>query len=159
EQAANWAYPQPGMTEEEIAFTLCTGILGRLYLSGNLHRMTPDQLALVREGVRLHQSLRPDLLRATPCWPLGLPGWEDPWLALGLRAGEGTHLGIWRRPGAADTAVLPLPHLTGRDLDVQIAYPSAAGGWTHAWNPRTAELTVTTTLPAPTARVLRLRPL
>jgi alpha-galactosidase len=158
EQAASWAYPQPEMADEEIAFTLCTGIMGRLYLSGNLHRMTPEQLALVRDGVRLHQSLRPDLLRATPCWPLGLPGWDDPWLALGLRAGESTHLGIWRRPGAGDTTVLSLPHLAGRELSVEIAYPAASDGWTHEWNPRTAELTVTTTLPAPTARILHLRP-
>ena len=34
EQAANWAYPQPQMTDEEIAFTMCTGLAGRLYLSG-----------------------------------------------------------------------------------------------------------------------------
>jgi alpha-galactosidase len=34
EQAANWAYPQPEFTDDEIAFTLCTGLLGRLYLSG-----------------------------------------------------------------------------------------------------------------------------
>ncbi|NUS00931.1 MAG: alpha-galactosidase [Nonomuraea sp.] len=156
EQAANWAYPQPGMTDEEIAFTLCTGILGRLYLSGNLHRMTEAQLAVVRDGVRLHQRLRPDLLRATPCWPLGLPGWDDPWLALGLRAGESTHLGIWRRPGASDTVVLPLPHLAGRDPYVEIAYPAASGGWTYGWDPRTAELTVTATAPAPTARIFHL---
>ncbi|MGP3911522.1 alpha-galactosidase [Nonomuraea sp. 10N515B] len=159
EQAANWAYPQPEMTDEEIAFTLCTGILGRLYLSGNLQRMTPSQFSLVKEGVGLHQSLRPDLIRATPCWPLGLPGWNDPWLALGLRAGDSTHLGIWRRPGALDTTVLPLPHLAGRDLSVEVVYPEAANGWTHTWNPRTAELTVTATRPAPTARILRLRPL
>ncbi|MGW0801535.1 glycoside hydrolase family 36 protein [Nonomuraea sp. NPDC002799] len=158
EQAANWAYPQPGMTDEEIAFTMSTGILGRLYLSGNLNRMNDAQLDLVREGVRLHQGLRPGLLGATPCWPLGLPGWDDPWLALGLRAGESTHVGIWRRPGAADNTVLSLPHLSGRDLSVEIAYPAAAGGWTHSWNPRTAELTVTTSLPAPTARILHLRP-
>ncbi|GAA2213573.1 alpha-galactosidase [Nonomuraea monospora] len=159
EQAANWAYPQPGMTAEEIAFTMCTGILGRLYLSGDLPRMTPEQLALVEEGVRLHKSLRAALLRATPCWPLGLPGWDDPWLALGLRADEATHLAIWRRPGAGDTTVLYLPHLAGRDLAAEIAYPAAADGWACSWNPGAAELTVTATVPAPSARVLHLRPL
>ncbi|TXK40984.1 alpha-galactosidase [Nonomuraea sp. C10] len=157
EQAANWAYPQPWMADEEIVFTLCTGILGRLYLSGNLHRMTTGQLALVREGLRLHRSLRADLPRATPCWPLGLPGWDDPWLALGLRAGDATHLGVWRRPGATGATVLPLPHLTGRALHVEIAYPAAADGWTHAWNARAGELTVTAGA-APSARILHLRP-
>ncbi|TYB61778.1 alpha-galactosidase [Nonomuraea sp. PA05] len=158
EQAANWAYPQPGMTAEEIAFTMCTGVLGRLYLSGDLPRMTPERLALVEEGVRLHKSLRADLLRATPCWPLGLPGWDDPWLALGLRTDEATHLAIWRRPGAGDTTVLHLPHLAGRDLAAEIAYPAAADGWACSWNPSTAELTVNATVPAPSARILHLRP-
>ncbi len=157
EQAASWAYPQPEMTDEQIAFTMCTGILGRLYLSGNLHRMTPQRLDLVREGVRLHQSLRADLVRAVPCWPLGLPGWDDPWLALGLRAGDVTHLGIWRRPGAPVRVVLPLPHLAGRDLNMLTAYPSAMGGWTYSWNARAAELTVTSARPAPAARILRLQ--
>ncbi|GFJ88411.1 glycoside hydrolase family 36 protein [Phytohabitans rumicis] len=40
EQAGNWAYPQPEMSDEEIRFTLTTGMLGRLYLSGHLDRMT-----------------------------------------------------------------------------------------------------------------------
>ncbi|MEV0614442.1 alpha-galactosidase [Nonomuraea sp. NPDC050404] len=160
EQAANWAYPQPGMTDEEIVFTMCTGILGRLYLSGNLHRMNDGQFALVKEGVLVHRGLRHDLLRATPCWPLGLPGRQDPWLALGLRAGRDTHLGVWRRPGAAETTVLSLPHLAGHDdVSVEIAYPTAADGWSYAWDPRTARLTVTATTPAPTARILRISPL
>ncbi|WP_206068674.1 glycoside hydrolase family 36 protein [Nonomuraea composti] len=159
EQAANWAYPQPGMSGEEIAFTMCTGILGRLYLSGDLPRMAPQQLALVEEGVRVHKGLRADLLRGVPCWPLGLPGWDDPWLALGLRAGDATHLAVWRRPGAAPATVLRLPHLAGRDLIVETAYPAAAGGWAWAWDARAAELTVTASTPAPTARILRVRPL
>ena len=36
EQAGNWAYPQPWMSDEEIAFTMVTGLSGRLYLSGFL---------------------------------------------------------------------------------------------------------------------------
>lgn len=159
EQAANWAYPQPSMRAEEIVFTLCTGILGRLYLSGNLHRMTPEQLSLVEQAVRFHQGLRDVLPHALPCWPLGLPGWDDPWLALGLRTGEeDTYVGVWRRPGAEERVVLALPHLAGRDLRVEVAYPSAARGWAHAWDPRNGELTVIATVPAPTARILRLRP-
>src|SRR5699024_12300749 len=39
EQAANWAYPQPGMTREEVAFCLVTGLLGRFFLSGHLNEL------------------------------------------------------------------------------------------------------------------------
>ena len=51
EQAASWSYPQPDFSDDAIAYTMSTGMLGRLYLSGHLDRMTPAQLALVREGV------------------------------------------------------------------------------------------------------------
>ncbi|MEV0347808.1 glycoside hydrolase family 36 protein [Nonomuraea sp. NPDC050680] len=159
EQAANWAYPQPEMTDEELVFTMCTGVLGRLYLSGNLPAMSAAQLDLVRAGVRVHRDLRADLVRALPCWPLGLPGWADHWLALGLRAGDSTHLGLWRRPGATETSVLSLPHLAGRAVQVETVYPGDAAGWGHSWDPQTAELSVTSTVTGPTARILKLRTL
>ena len=80
EQSASWAYPQPDMTGEDFAFTLCTGLLGRLYLSGRLDVMTGDQLASVRAAVEAHQEIRAGLTTAVPLWPLGLPAWTDPWL-------------------------------------------------------------------------------
>ena len=47
EQAASWAYPQPDMTAEEIAFCLATGLLGRFYLSG---LPQPDDRRAARAG-------------------------------------------------------------------------------------------------------------
>ena len=81
EQAGNWAYPQPGMPPEEIAFCLVTGLAGRLYLSGHLNRMSADELALVREGVRAYEGLRADLAQARArsgrwgCRPVGTTSW------------------------------------------------------------------------------------
>lgn len=43
EQAGNWAYPQPSMSQEEIAFTMVTGLSGRLYLSGRIDAMDEHQ--------------------------------------------------------------------------------------------------------------------
>ena len=57
EQAGNWAYPQAWMSDEEIAFTMVTGLSGRLYLSGFLDRMAPAQLELVQGG---HRALQGD---------------------------------------------------------------------------------------------------
>src|SRR5690606_17934232 len=79
EQAGNWAYPQPGMSLEEIAFCLVTGMAGRLYLSGHLDQMAPEQHALVAAGVATYRSLRTHLAQAVPYWPAGLPDWADPW--------------------------------------------------------------------------------
>ena len=47
-------------------------------------RQTDAQLALVTEAVAVHKELRRTIAAATPFWPLGLSGWEDAWVALGL---------------------------------------------------------------------------
>jgi alpha-galactosidase len=164
EQAGNWAYTQPEMPVEEAAFTLATGVLGRLYLSGYLNRMTPDQLALVREAVTVHKALRDDIARALPIWPLGLTGPAGPWVATGLRSPEpagDTLLTLWRRPGAPAGLTLPVRHLRGAAATAEILFPgpgSGAAAWSVAWDAAGGVLRVTTPDDATaTARVIRLR--
>jgi alpha-galactosidase len=58
EQAGSWAYPSASMGREETIASLSLGLLGRLYLSGYLPQLSPDQLALVLEAVVMHRALR-----------------------------------------------------------------------------------------------------
>jgi hypothetical protein len=159
EQAGNWAYPQAGMHPELFTLSLVNAILGRMYLSGYLNRMSPPEIALVTEAVTAQKTVVADIRSAHPVWPLGLPGWEDPWVALGLSApGESLRLALWRRPGAEDTVRVPLPAFAGRSIEVDAFFPVEQRGWSWAWDAGAGELTVTVTAPAPTARVLTLRP-
>lgn len=57
EQQGNWGYAQQEMDDETAVFTLATGILGRLYLSGFIDRMDEHRLALVRDAVALHRRV------------------------------------------------------------------------------------------------------
>ena len=158
EQAANWAYPQPGGSDEENAYTLCTGLLGRLYLSGHLDRMGAEQTRAVRDAVLAYRIIRADLASTTPVWPLGLPGWDDSWLALALRTTGTTYLGIWRRPGAEPGTTLTLEHLRGRPIDVDVLFPRHLPAWDFTWAPETAALAVTPPDAAGySARILRIR--
>ncbi|NYI06762.1 glycoside hydrolase family 36 protein [Allostreptomyces psammosilenae] len=161
EQAGNWAYTQPEMSVEESAFTLATGVLGRLYLSGYLNRMEPGQLALVREAVEVHKGLRDAVASSVPFWPLGLTGPAGPWVAQGLRDPRGrgdSLLTVWRRPGAADVLELPVAHLRGAEVDVEVLFPRAAPDWAFDWRSDTGVLRLSCSSGAvPTARVLRLR--
>ncbi|HEY0216103.1 MAG TPA: glycoside hydrolase family 36 protein [Cellulomonas sp.] len=162
EQAGNWAYPRPGDPRELFTLALVNGILGRMYLSGHLNRMSAEEVDRVREAVAAHREVRATLTTSTPFWPLGLPGWEDGWVALGLRDAGAAHLSVWRRPGAGDRVVLPVAHLTGADLDVAWHFPGSAEGWSTTWDPAAGTLTVRI---GPeigpdeaSARVLRLTP-
>ena len=125
EQAAVWAYPQPEFGQEENAFVLCNALLGRVHLSGNLDRMASEQRAQVAEAITLYKRIRPDIPAAVPFWPLGLPGWTDAWIALGLRGRARSYLTVWRRPGEESEAgqVLVLPHLKGHDAKVSVLFP------------------------------------
>jgi alpha-galactosidase len=155
EQGAVWAYPQPGFDDDLIGFTLGGALLGRIHLSGHLNRMSERQLGLVRDAVDTYKSIRGDLARAVPFWPLGLPGWTDAWLALGLRVPDGaSYVSVWRRGGEADMS-LPVGHLAGRDVRPEILHPSAGSGGSAVWDRDGHTLRVS--LPrTPTAVLIRL---
>ncbi|MFI9365826.1 glycoside hydrolase family 36 protein [Kitasatospora sp. NPDC053057] len=154
EQGAVWAYPLPGDSPDEVALTMANALLGRIHLSGRLTELSPEARDLVHEAVAVHKSIRADLPQALPSWPLGLPGWEDPWIALALHTPATTYVTAWRRSGEEAVRDLDLPHLAGAGVRVEMLYP-AAGQACAAWHPDTAELTLT--LPAaPSAVLLRL---
>jgi alpha-galactosidase len=155
EQAAVWAYPQPGFTDDEIMFVMAGAMLGRIHLSGHLDRMSARQLALVTDAVRAYQEIRAELAIAVPFWPLGLPGWTDPWIALGLRAPGTSYLTVWHRGPATAPArlALPVPHLRGERVTPRVLYPGSSGR--PVWDRDGGLLTVS--LPAvPSACVLAL---
>jgi alpha-galactosidase len=162
EQAANWAYPQPDRTDDEIAFTLCGALLGRIHLSGHLNRMTDAQRRLVGDAVATYKRIRADIAEAVPFWPLGLPGWMDSWLALGMRAATATYVVAWRRSTGHDAAGtvparirLPVPHLRGRAAVASVSYPDSTAR--ADWDAEHGELAVT--LPRlPSACLIQLRP-
>jgi alpha-galactosidase len=134
EQGAVWAYPQPGFDDDLIRFTLGGALLGRIHLSGHLDRMSAHQLGLVRDAVTVYKSVRGDLARAVPFWPLGLPGWTDQWLALGLRTPDHhtAYLSVWRRGGAPELT-LPVPHAAGGDVHAEILHPTAPTTGEASW--------------------------
>jgi alpha-galactosidase len=149
EQAGHWAYPISGSTREEFIFALVNGIPGRLYLSGHLNRMTPAELDLVRSALAAHRVLLEDLDSFVPAWPLGLPGWDDEWIALSLNGPAVSYLTLWHRGPGPSTITLPLAQ-----SKVDPHFPTDLAGWTFT---RTDDsLTITANTPEPSARVLRL---
>jgi alpha-galactosidase len=174
EQAATWAYPQPSFSDQEIAFTVCGALLGRVHLSGHIDQMSEEQLRLVADAVSVYKGIRADLPHAVPFWPLGLPGWADSWLALGMRGPTWTYLLAWHRGrldapaarspsgpavGDPDALALPVPHLRGAQVVPEVLYPHALGphapGTAATWTADSGQLTVR--LPAvPAACLIRL---
>jgi len=131
EQGATWAYPQPGWDDEINALTVVNSLLGRVHLSGRLDLLSPAQLELVYEGMRVYKTISGAIATAVPFWPLGLPKWHDEWLAVGLRAANPSaessglcYLAAWRR-GGSETCDLPISAAgAGRAVSVELLYPA-----------------------------------
>ncbi|MFI9816373.1 alpha-galactosidase [Saccharothrix variisporea] len=153
EQGAVWAYPRGEDTLDEVAFTMASALLGRVHLSGRITELDPEARALVHEAVAVYKAIRADLPVALPSWPLGLPAWDDPWVALALRTPSTTYVTAWRR-GGEPTTTLQLPHLVGVDARVNVLYPSTSPAAVE-WHADRAALSLT--LPAaPSAVLVRL---
>lgn len=142
EQAAAWAYPQPGWDDETNALTVVNALAsGRVHLSGRLDLLAPAQRDLVHRGMAVYRDVRGDIAAAVPFWPLGFAGWHDEWLAAGLRVegGDGggsekggkCYLAVWRRGGGEASRELPLSFLDGaEEVSVSLLYPDLPGtGW------------------------------
>ncbi|MGC8628055.1 MAG: alpha-galactosidase [Acidimicrobiales bacterium] len=152
EQAAVWAYPQADWADNEIAFAMCGALLGRVHLSGHLDRMSPAQRQLVADALSVYKQVRTELAAASPFWPLDLPTWAAPWVALGMRGQRTTYVLVWYRgrvvegPPVRDGAgpgkvTLAVAHLSGLPARAEVLYPVAQGAEV-AWEAQRGELTV-----------------
>lgn len=146
EQAASWAYPQSDMTAEQTAFNINTTFLGRFFLSGYINRMDPAQLGIVTAGIKAYKEhVQPVIGGSEPFWPLGLPGWDDKVLALGVKAADRTLVTVWAREAEGGEVRLAMPHLAGRAVEVAPVFP--VGGdfadWPVRWDETAGELIVT----------------
>ena len=157
EMAGNWAYPQSEWTDEQIAFTLVTGLSGRLYLSGNIDRLDDHQLAIVREATSAYPEVIAHHARALPAWPLGLPVWDDAQVALASATDDETLVFVWNRDAAAAATSLALPAFVGVDVTVETVFPTALPAWPTTWNNETGQLAVDLAGAGESARVLRVR--
>ncbi|KEF63624.1 alpha-galactosidase [Exophiala aquamarina CBS 119918] len=123
EQSASWAYPQPDWSDEINALTVVNSLMGRVHLSGALHKLSEHQLALIREGMDIYKTIRHDIKDATPFWPLGLPKWHDDWLAMGLKAPGCRYIAVWRRGGDSSCS-LPISGIAKEStVTVDFLYP------------------------------------
>lgn len=143
EQAAVWSYPLPDGDAEETAFNMVNCLLLRVHQSGVLARLSPERLALVREGIALYKRIRPMIPQALPVYPLGVPqSYHAPALVMGLRHESRLLLAVWQMqsdapifiPLAARRAELLYPLSLGCD------YTLSQEGLTVRLRPYTARL-------------------
>ena len=173
EQAGNWAYPAADMDDESFCFALTNTLLGHFFLSGYLNRFSEHQLKMVRDAIDVYRRIIGGrVATGVPFWPLGLPGWYDDKLALGIRSArdqgadgvrDGVLITVWARCTSDGHLDLPLPMFTNKDCRVQVLYPCFADrdgksdSWRYVWHKERGSLEVHMPEEGYTARTLLIR--
>lgn len=159
EQAGNWAYPERSMDDEQFAFALVNTMLGHFFLSGYLNQFSERQKALVTDAVKAYSSeISPRITSSTPFWPIGLPGWNDDVISLGLAENQILLVSVWARESADGTAFLSLPMAKDHDISVSIIFPTLLDStdWHFEWDKKEGILKVEMSKNVYVARVLRI---
>ena len=141
EQSAVWSYPLPEGDRETTVFNMVNAMLLRIHQSGRLDKISEEEKALVKEGLDCYKSIRGDINKALPFWPLGLSAFDDEWTALGLRTEEKLYLSVWRRSGNTPCISIPIPQGKGKEAEVICRYPSFNTS-TYEWNQVAGTLSV-----------------
>lgn len=132
EQAAVWSYPQRNGDEEETIFNMVNAMLLRIHQSGHLAELSPERVALVKEGISYYKEIRSDIKKALPDWPIGLADTRATFLCGALKTENKAYLAVFRRDKDEEddrTMVrIPLVHLFEgeKKLSVKLAYPQEA---------------------------------
>lgn len=124
EQAAVWSYPQRDGDEEETIYNMVNTLLLRIHQSGHLAELSNVRKALVREGIDYYKSIRADIKKALPAWPLGYADNLDQWLVFALKTEHKAYMAVWRRGGEEEIEI-PLQQVWKGQIPgrVSLAYP------------------------------------
>lgn len=146
EQAAIWAYPKAQNSVEATIVNMVNALPLRIHLSGEIYAWSKEQIALVKEAVALYKTIRKDIARSIPFYPLGLPQYRAAWSCAGYRADSKAYLAVWRNESDDEQIDLPFPV---RPQSVKVLYPAAYQG-----QATLSENGVLVTLRAPSSAIL-----
>lgn len=123
EQGAVWSYPNRNSSAEETIFNMINTFLGRIHQSGFLNRLDPENFNYVKEGIQYYKTIRQDIPKALPIFPLGLIRLDAPWACGGLKTEDKIYLSVWRKNGDNPKVTLSLPEIKNRNCTIKVGYP------------------------------------
>ena len=132
EQAAIWSYPLKDGSDEEAIYNMVSCLLLRIHQSGYLGQISDSRQAYVSEGIGYYKTIRENLKKSLPFWPLGMATMHSEYMAYGCNVADKIYLAVWRTGGEGEKSCdLPLKYaqsLIGEGgLVAECTYPRVSG--------------------------------
>ncbi|MBQ7369766.1 MAG: alpha-galactosidase [Clostridia bacterium] len=99
ERMGVWSYPIAGQTDLQVNMNLVNGVLFRMQLAGEVHKLGEEQSQLVKDGVDFYNSIKDFKKRATPYLPMGYCKFFDQTIAFGLKDESKLLLAVYNLSG------------------------------------------------------------
>lgn len=122
EQAAIWSYPRACECEATIAGNMTNTMMLRIHLGGEIHKLSQEQFAVVKEGVAFYKSIRKHIADAIPFYPLGVETIGREWLCTGYHCKDRQYLIVWRLDSEDNCITIPVDN---KAKEIRIAYPKS----------------------------------
>ena len=90
---------------------MINAMLLRVHQSGHLAELTQERRDLVKEALDIYKTIRKDIKKSVPIWPIGLSQFHDEWTCLGLQSENKIYLAVWRRNGNKPVIEIPFEQL------------------------------------------------
>lgn len=138
EQAAVWSYPvdtfdkngksfestfefvNENISEEQIVFNMINGFLGRIHLASCINLFDNSKFGLIRDGLKVYESLAEFKKTAYPFFPNGLCNFGDDFVSCGLIKGNKLFLAVWNVSGKSERKI----DLGKAIRSVKVVYPA-----------------------------------
>lgn len=122
EQGGMWVYPYED-EPEHVIYNMVNGLLLRPYMSGMVWKLGDQSMSLLSEGISLYKTIRHDVCRGLPFFPLGFNTIKDEVLAYGLKLEDHAYLSVFTPK--TDSAEIPLEFDGKKVVKAEVIYPSA----------------------------------
>ena len=107
EQGAIWSYPKADITENAFTVNMVNSMLKRVHLSGEVFGWNDYQVKLVREAIDCYKSIRSDIPKSVPFYPLGIPKYGDGMICEAYKTENKIRMAVWRME--TDTEEIDIP--------------------------------------------------
>lgn len=118
EQAGVWSYPLACQDTNGIIFNMLNSMRNCMYISGEVMKLSSEQLATVKTAVSLYKEIRDDIKISIPFFPLGISSYNNPLRCVGYDSGGKKYIILWN---CSDKATKTAINISGGS--VKSVYP------------------------------------
>lgn len=99
EQAGVWVCPLEGMTENQLNYTVVSGLAATPYFSGRPDKQE-ENFPILQQAVEVYRGYKDEVSSFLPFWPLGLNTHREPVRCVAYRSGSKTYVALWQTEAA-----------------------------------------------------------